>query len=510
MSIFKLHPLSLALAAILASCTPLAHANTSTGIDAGVATGAGSVAISAFTPATASQFRAVAIGEGATASAINSLAIGSSASYLAGPDGDLAAAIANGIYGTAMGTASQVSALRATAIGVGTTASGTNSFAGGAGAAATGRNSVALGGAKQLEDGLLPASATGSNAIAVGPGAAAMQEGAVAVGKNARATGGGLGLPAATAIGSGARAEAEGAAALGSTAVASGTNSTALGRDASATGGGSIAVGPFAVAVGSNSIAQGWGASATQPDTLALGRFAQASAANAVAIGANSIANAPMTVSFGSAGNERRLTNVADPVNGTDAVNLSTLNTRLAALPPPGSVGPAWDPDAVHYDPAGIATPPSVSLISPDPIAIGQEVQVKNLADGSDPTDAVNVRQLQAAVASLPPTQPAIPGVTAADLDSRIGEVNGRIDQVEDRAFGGVALSLAMQQPVAFSENTTTAATLGAGVYQGRAAVAYTISKRVNPERSTTIVSGGLGLTSDGQVGARAGVSWNW
>jgi trimeric autotransporter adhesin len=47
---------------------------------------------------------------------------------------------------------------------------------------------------------------------------------------------------------------------------------------------------------------------------------------NSGAIGANSVASDPNTVSFGSAGNERRLTNVAPGANGTDAVNLNQLD----------------------------------------------------------------------------------------------------------------------------------------------------------------------------------------
>ncbi|WP_346779598.1 YadA-like family protein [Burkholderia sp. Ac-20345] len=50
-----------------------------------------------------------------------------------------------------------------------------------------------------------------------------------------------------------------------------------------------------------------------------------ASAPNSVAIGAGSIASQPNTVSFGSPGNERRLTNVAPGINGTDAANMNQL-----------------------------------------------------------------------------------------------------------------------------------------------------------------------------------------
>ncbi|KAB0644980.1 adhesin [Burkholderia latens] len=61
-------------------------------------------------------------------------------------------------------------------------------------------------------------------------------------------------------------------------------------------------------------------------NATAIGTNATASAPNSVALGAGSIAGEANTVSVGSAGNERRLTNVAAGVNPTDGVNVSQLN----------------------------------------------------------------------------------------------------------------------------------------------------------------------------------------
>ena len=52
---------------------------------------------------------------------------------------------------------------------------------------------------------------------------------------------------------------------------------------------------------------------------------------NSVALGQGSVANEDNTVSVGQAGFERRITNVGDAVNATDAINLQTLNATLAA-----------------------------------------------------------------------------------------------------------------------------------------------------------------------------------
>jgi autotransporter adhesin len=75
------------------------------------------------------------------------------------------------------------------------------------------------------------------------------------------------------------------------------------------------------------STAGGDGAVASGAASTALGYRAIATGVNSVAIGANSTDGGQANVvSFGSPGAERRLTNVAPGVNGTDAVNLNQLN----------------------------------------------------------------------------------------------------------------------------------------------------------------------------------------
>ena len=71
-------------------------------------------------------------------------------------------------------------------------------------------------------------------------------------------------------------------------------------------------------------------AGSTTATSTALGVGAQATGTNSVAIGANSVADQPNTVSFGSPGNERRLTNVAPGIAGTDAVNVNQLGAGIS------------------------------------------------------------------------------------------------------------------------------------------------------------------------------------
>jgi autotransporter adhesin len=132
--------------------------------------------------------------------------------------------------------------------------------------------------------------------------------------------------------GTNAQAVANQSTALGQASTASGTSSTAVGFLASASADNSSAFGKGSTASAANSSSFGAGAQATSPGGTALGFGANASAPNSVAIGSGSIANAPNTVSVGTAGNERRITNVAAGISPTDAVNVGQLSSVAAGV----------------------------------------------------------------------------------------------------------------------------------------------------------------------------------
>ncbi|WP_321919720.1 YadA family autotransporter adhesin [Paraburkholderia tropica] len=87
-----------------------------------------------------------------------------------------------------------------------------------------------------------------------------------------------------------------------------------------------------ASASGSNTIAMGGGSNASGASSTAIGDKASATGENSVALGANSVADQANTVSVGSAGNERRITNVADGVAGTDAVNMRQFQSGMTEM----------------------------------------------------------------------------------------------------------------------------------------------------------------------------------
>lgn len=132
-----------------------------------------------------------------------------------------------------------------------------------------------------------------------------------------------------------------------------GANTTVTGDYGTAVGLGSIAgnlataVGVQAQASGTSSSALGFNAVAAGSDSVALGVNASASADNSVALGAGSTTTADLSaaaynpagsralvgvakgeVSVGSAGNQRRVTNVAAGSASTDAVNVSQLKNE--------------------------------------------------------------------------------------------------------------------------------------------------------------------------------------
>ncbi|TAM50702.1 MAG: hemagluttinin domain protein, partial [Paraburkholderia sp.] len=147
------------------------------------------------------------------------------------------------------------------------------------------------------------------------------------------------------------------------------------------------------------------GATASNNGALALGSNAQATAANSVALGSNATTTANLglaaynpgtgvlsgtapvgEVSVGSAGNERRLTNVAAGAAATDAVNVSQLQSVQAELTQTQNNALQWDPTANG----------GTGAYSADHGGTGPNI-ITNVAPGaltSTSTDAVNGSQL--------------------------------------------------------------------------------------------------------------------
>ena len=337
------------------------------GVNAGTSSGTtGAIAVG--NTAKASQDGAVAIGQKSGANGKRSTVVGDSAQAV----GDQALALgadasASGTNGTALGTSASTAGSSATAVGSHASAAGGSAAAIGDSASASGGDSVALGASSQ---------ASGTNDISLGASAGVgtqsgstskIQQNRISIGANAGQNGSGnentaIGLNAGdnvsgnfnVAMGSSAGGTIDGDAntAIGYEANknGSGSHSTAVGASTTAANA-ATALGYLATAGADNSVAIGYAAQANGSSGVAVGDGAKA-ADNSIALGHNSAAsrsdssgNAYLTgqaagiygvVSVGSSEGDitfqRRIINVADGSNGTDAVNVNQLKAAQTSV----------------------------------------------------------------------------------------------------------------------------------------------------------------------------------
>lgn len=193
------------------------------------------------------------------------------------------------------------------------------------------------------------ANATALEATAVGDNAHAVTDLSTAIGARALADGGmyeGAPCVGATAVGNEAtslgcsttslghmsQANGPSATAVGARAESLGVNSSAFGAGASASNGGT--------AIGSNTSATthgsafGSGSSVTGARGTAMGAMAKADADDCIALGSFSECTSSDEVSVGNAGYgiSRRVTNLANGINDTDAASVGQLRTIATAI----------------------------------------------------------------------------------------------------------------------------------------------------------------------------------
>ncbi|MEJ1162082.1 YadA-like family protein [Variovorax sp. CCNWLW186] len=384
--------------------------------------------------------------------------------------------------------------------------------------------------------------------------------------------------------------------------VASGTESTAVGSGASVSANNSVAVGTGATATTANSVALGnsstTGTAVATPSVTIRGDTYNFAGAAPVGV-----------VSVGSAGQERQITNVAAgqiSATSTDAINGSQLyatnqainniaiggagikyfhaNSAAADSNAAGAESVAIGPQAVSQGAGSIAVGNSSVATAANGVALGagstadragmaggtelfsntavgstqgavsvgsagNERQITNVAGGTQATDAVNVRQLQAVQAggvkydtnadgsvnynnvtlgnNTGPTtiHNVAPGVAGNDAvnvnqlnsgiaganaytDSRVNQLRGDIKGAAKDASAGTAGAMAMAgMPQAYIPGKSMLAAGVAG-YDGQAALAIGVSKLSDNGRWIVKFSGSA--NSRGKVGVSAGAGFHW
>ncbi|MDO3585210.1 YadA family autotransporter adhesin [Ralstonia pseudosolanacearum] len=174
-----------------------------------------------------------------------------------------------------------------------------------------------------------------------------------------------------------------------------------------------------AQAMGLESIAFGGAAVAAGMNSMAMGGNARAMAGNVVALGAGSVADRANTVSVGSAGKERQITNVAAGTADTDAVNVAQLKAA-------GIINGSGRTNAtVTYgtNADGSADYGNVTLGGGNAPA---GTAIHNVAAGTAETDAVNVRQMNAAIASVQKVSNTNDPMFAADGDRAVKRASAK------------------------------------------------------------------------------------
>lgn len=312
-----------------------------------------------------------------------------------------------------------------------------------------------------------------------------------------------------------------GATAVGFMAKAVNSYATAVGPDATASGQYSLAVGLSSVASGENGSAYGRGAKALGKDSLALGYLSSASD-SAVALGSFAVVSAA------------DLTDVDGTQGAFSGITLSTKGTEVKGI--------------------------NEYLLGP--VAIGGKQsgntsavylrQLKYVADGTADTDAVNLRQLKAAVGSSGNSgggdnnggsgnsgssivyeagdnititdgkndhTKVISATGITDMKNQVTNLNGRVDKVEDSMntmshritkldrrvdkVGAGAAALAALHPLDFDPDNKWDIAGGYGHYAGQSAMALGAYYRPNEDVMFSIG----GAFGNGEDMINAGVS---
>ena len=330
---------------------------------------------------------------------------------------------------------------------------------------------------------------------------------------------------------------------------------------------------------------------ATGSESVAIGGAAVATAANSVALGSNSVANRANTVSVGSAGAERQIMNVTAGTADTDAVNVAQLKaTGLVGTDGTSKAAVTYDNNAdgsisyssvtmgngvaggttIHNVAAGTVDTDAVNVAqmnsalanvtniamnssagnpmfaasgdrsaeaasangqhatamganakasADNSVALGansvadrantvsvgskgNERQIANVAAGTQGTDAVNVDQMNDAVASATGKLPA--GMSAKDYtDQRFNSMQNTVNQVAKNSYAGVAAAMAMPNMTPSQPGNTVVAA-GAGSYKSGAALGVGATYR--SRNSKWLVNGAVSVTSTGDAGVRAQV----
>ena len=260
--------------------------------------------------------------------------------------------------------------------------------------------------------------------------------------------------------------------AIGPRSVASGTSSFAAGDFATASGNGSVAIGMNSSSTGLNSIAIGTGAIAT--GSVAVGAGAQAGNGGA-AFGDNAVALTPQ--------------------QGTAIGNGASVTANRGVALGAGSQATRAGMNGAVEKYSGVAVTSTQGAVSVG--SAGNERQITNVAGGTAPTDAVNVRQLDYVMSQ-----------TNTGINNQINTLQSEIGDVRRDANAGSASAMAMASMPQSAYPGRSMIAAGMATYDGQSALSIGVSKLSDNGR--WVFKFGGSTNTRGNVGAGAGVGFHF
>ena len=190
--------------------------------------------------------------------------------------------------------------------------------------------------------------------------------------------------------------------------------------------------------------------------------------AGVATVGNGSLAGT-LVVTNGAGGDRARIDGVANTITGSTSTTLTGGTTTLALT----NTGAALN---ANLDMGGN--------------------QVRNVANGTLGTDAVNLNQLNSALSS-----------SSTATNARIDALGQRVDKLEERSYAGIASVAALAAIPAPPPGKRYTIGAGVGTYGGKDAMAIGFRGAVTDRISVTL---GVSHNSVSKTAANAGVGYSW
>jgi autotransporter adhesin len=255
---------------------------------------------------------------------------------------------------------------------------------------------------------------------------------------------------------------------------------------------------PMPTPTGTNSMGGGAGADASGDNSVALGNDATASGADSTAVGQGAQATGDNSVAIGTG-------SVADQDNTVSVGskgNERRVTNVAAGVNPTDAVNVSQlqtaESGGVHYD---TNTDGSVDYQSVTLDAGGAPAVVHNVATGTAANDAVNVGQLNAGIATAE-------NWAQTYTDQRLDQLQGSMNHLGNRMEAGIASAIAaanLPQPYAPNQS---ALSVGLGTFRGETGIAVGLSKIT--ENGRYILKANASSDSRGDFGAGVGAAVVW